>query len=53
MKKLEIEKTKSTFIISTFKTDIIKVEEEKNTFFPEFGFSSRTIFSIITRLLDF
>ena len=25
MKKLEIEKTKSTFIISTFKTDIIKV----------------------------
>ena len=25
MKKLEIEKTKPTFIISTFKTDIIKV----------------------------
>jgi hypothetical protein len=25
MKKLEIEKTKSTFIISTFKTNIIKV----------------------------
>ena len=25
MKKLEIEKTKATFIISTFKTDIIKV----------------------------
>ena len=25
MKKLEIEKTKSTFIISTFKTDMIKV----------------------------
>ena len=26
MKKLEIEKTKPTFIISTFKTDIIKVD---------------------------
>ena len=25
MKKLEIEKTKPTFIISTFKTDILKV----------------------------
>ena len=25
MKKLEIEKTKPTYIISTFKTDIIKV----------------------------
>ena len=25
MKKLEIEKTKPTFIISTFKTDVIKV----------------------------
>ena len=26
MKKLEIEKTKPTYIISTFKTDIVKVD---------------------------
>ena len=57
MKKLEIEKTKPTFIISVLKVDIIKLglvfsishffitktplEEEKNTFLQLFGF--RTI----------
>ena len=51
IKKLEIEKTKPTFIISTFKTDKIKVglgfsisnffynkTYQANTFFHEFGF---------------